>query len=430
MIAVPDLFALIVVIPLTLEVLRRLPSAVRNAKGRALWVFILVMDVVMASRITAFADLIEDITGAHDLVILIKRILGFLGVAVLINLISTLVPGRMDGQREPRYRRAISNRPRRIATGVAFIASIALFPLSVRGQGRPEEFLFMQAGHLWGSLHLILFYAYLGFGTICGSMMFGAASRDPKSTGTFKLAMLAMSIGCSIGAIYAILRTGYLVTRLCGKPFLGGDVFVDVTSNFVLTGFVLLVLAGSTAPMWERMSARMDMHAAVNDLRPMWTILTSAVPAVVYRSRKGQWVMRVLEPRAPRLVGALCRAYRAAADLWNWAGLDNRLNRRVTEICDAAIRLRPYLPDGLPEEATETAKELGLPDHATPAYLMYTAMRLKKNGSKPNNETSDCPILKPADDPLTTTAMFLPVGKALASPVLMGKFTRRIRESV
>lgn len=430
MTATPDLLTLAIVIPLTFKVARRLPAAVRSDKCRPLWAFLFILDAFLAIRISFVRDLVIEVTGMPDAILLVKRILGYAVVAVLVQWVSTVVPGRMDGKREPRYRRIITNRPRRIVTWMLIIGSAALFPLTVRPSGDGEDFLFLQAGHLWGSLHLILFFLYVIFGTLCASTMFSAASRDPKVGSTFKYGMRAMAIGCLFYAAYSILRTGYLVVRLFDKPFLGGDVFVDVASKFALGCFALLMLCGSAAPMWERTSTRIKTHEAVNDLRPMWSILTYAVPSVVYRSRREQWVIQVLAPRAPKLVRAFCKTFRAVSDFWNWHRLDHRLHRRVTEICDAAIRLQSYLPDGLRDEGAETARALGLPGHALPAYLLHTAIHSKKTGFEPRSEHPEDAILKPADDPLATTAMLLPIGKAMTSPVLMGKFHRKHREIV
>ncbi|MFD8648641.1 MAB_1171c family putative transporter [Streptomyces mirabilis] len=427
MTATPDLFTL-AVIALSLECFRRLPSALRNDKSRALWAFLAVTDIALATRITSVADFVAQITGVDDATMLAQHISRFASVALMLQWVTAVVPGRMDGKREPRYRRVISNRPRRVVTWAAAIASVILFPQASRyvdGDGG-GDYIYQQAGHFWGSLHLILFYAYMAFGTTCASMMLAAASRDPKSKGAFKLGMHGMAIGCSIGAMYAILRTGYLVVRLFNKPFLGGDGFVSVFSYFALSTFALLMIAGSSAPMWERMAGRMETHAAINDLRPMWCILTYAVPSVVYRSRREQWVIRVLAPQAPDMTKRVCRTIRALADFWNWSNVDRRLHRRVTEICDAAMRLKAYLPVDLRDESTTVADELGLPDHAIRAYLLHTAMHLKKNGTEPHSRNPGCPILEPTDEALATTAMLLPIGKAMANPVLMAKFHRRL----
>lgn len=426
MTATPDLFALIAVVPLTFECVRRLPSALRSDKSRSLWAFLVLLDLSLTTWISSVSDFVDQTTGTTEAINLAKHIFGFAAVALLLQWVTAVVPGRMDGQREPRYRRVISNRPRRVVTWAAAAVSTVLFPLAARNVTGDDAYIFQQAGHFWGSLHLILFYVYMTFGTTCASMMLAAASRDPKSKGTFKLGMQVMSMGCSIGVMYAVLRIGYLVVRLFNKPFLGGDGFVAVFSYFALSSFALLMIAGSSAPMWERMAARMETHAAVNDLRPMWSALTYAVPSVVYRSRRERWVIRVLAPRAPELTKRFCKAFRAFADFWNWHRVDQRLHRRVTEICDAAIRLQAYLPASLRDETKETASELGLPGHAVPAYLLHTAMHFKKTGSEPHSENPGSPILAPADDPLATTAMFLPIGKAMSSPVLMAKFHRRL----
>lgn len=427
MTATPDLFTL-TVIALTLECIRRLPSALRNHKSRALWAFLVVMDIAMATRICSVADFVAQATGRDDAIMLAQHISRFAGVALLLQWVMAVVPGRMDGKREPRYRRVISNRPRRAATWAAVAVSVILFPQASRnvdGDGG-GDYIFQQAGHFWGSLHLLFYYVYMAFGTICASMMLAAASRDPKAKGAFKLGMHGMAIGCSIGATYANLRIGYLVVRLFDKPFLGGDGFVSVFSSFALSSWGLLMIVGSSAPMWERMAARMEMHAAINDLRPMWSALTYAVPSVVYRSDKERWVIRKLSPRAPVVMKRACKTRRALIDFWNWRGLDQRLHRRVTEICDASIRLQAYLPASLRDESQETVRELGLPDHVVPAYLLRAAIHLKKTGAEPHSENPGCPILSPADDPLATTALFLPIGNAMANPVLMAKFHRRL----
>lgn len=426
MTATPDLVALIAVVPLTFECMRRLPAALRNDKSRSLWAFLVILDLALLTRINSVSDFVDQTTGMNEAITLAKHIFSFASVALLLQWVTAVVPSRMDGKREPRYRRVISNRPRRVVTWAAATVSTILFPLAAQNVTGDEEYLFQQAGHFWGSLSLMLFYAYMAFGATCASMMLAAASRDPKSKGAFKLGMQGMSIGCSIAAMYAILRTGYLVVRLFNKPFLGGDGFVSVFSYFALCSFALLMIAGSSAPMWERMAARMETHGAVNDLRPMWSALTYAVPSVVYRSRRERWVIRVVAPRAPELTKRFCKAFRVLADFWNWRGVDQRLHRRVTEICDAAIRLQAYLPDGLHDESTQTASELGLPYHTVPAYLLHTAMHLKKTGFEPHAKNPECQVLKPADDPLATAAMFLPIGKAMTSSILMAKFHRRL----
>ncbi|MFI0967092.1 DUF6545 domain-containing protein [Streptomyces sp. NPDC021080] len=423
------LFSLAAVAPLTFETIRRLPSALRNEKSRSLWVFLAVLDLTLILRMTSVLAFVHGLSPDLDIVVLLARhLLSFLAVGALIQLVTVVVPGRMDGRPEPAYRRVITNRPRRAVTWIAVITSSLTLPLAMKNASYPSQsdgYLFLQAGHFGGSMSLILFYAYMIFGGWCATMMLSAASYDQKSPGAFKLGLQGMALGCVCGVMYAAMRMGYLVTRLFDKPFLGGDGFVQTFSYFAITACALLILAGSSAPMWERMGQRVRLHAAVNDLRPMWCTITYAVPSVVYRSRRERWFIRVVAPRSPRVAKSFCKSMRALIDFWTWTGLERRLHRRVTEICDAAIRLQGYLPGDLHDQTAETAQELGLPAHTVPAYLLHEAMHRMKTGAEARLDRLDRPILEPADSPLETTAALLPIGKALASPVTMGCFNRR-----
>ncbi|MEV7675100.1 MAB_1171c family putative transporter [Streptomyces sp. NPDC088752] len=427
MTATPDLFALLIVIPLTAEVARRAPAAIRNDKSRALWAFLLVLDLAVATRIDFVSRFIQE-ESLLQTTALAKQILSFAAVALLLKWVSAVVPGRMDGKPEPRYRRVISSRPRKLLTLLIIVASSAMLPLAAKvdeHQRPDEEYIFQQAGHLWGSLHLILFYLYMLFGAVCTSMMLADASRTPKATGAFRIGTRMMSVGCSIAAVYAVLRSGFLTVSLFNKPFLGGETFVGIASDLTLAAFVLLMIAGSSAPAWERMSSRVQMHAALNDLRPMWRILTEAVPTVVYRSPREEWLLHILTTRAPGLSRMTRGSWRMLLDTWNLRGLEGRLRRRVTEICDASMRLADYLPEGARKDAEEVARDLGLPDHTVPAYLLRCAVSLKHTGASRQSHDPTSAILPPLDDALATAAKFLPIGKAMASPVIMGKFHRR-----
>ncbi|MFE0490233.1 MAB_1171c family putative transporter [Streptomyces griseoaurantiacus] len=414
MTATPDLFAWIVVLLLTLEVLRRLPAAIRSPKGRTLWFVFLALDISMATRIQVIGDALYHLTGWDDIATLTKHLVGIAAVAGLLRWVTTVVPGRLDGKPEPGYRRAISSRPRRIVTWAAVIVVTAIFPLARRRSGNAEDadFIFVQAGHLWGSLHLLLFYSYLVFGLVCASMMCAAASREAAAPGAFKYGMQSLSIGCVVGSMYGIIRSGYLLARLADKPFLGGDNFVDVASNFALVGCIVLVLCGSAAPVWERMDQRIKAHSAVNDLRPMWRHLTQAMPTVVYGSP------------APTHSPA-ARTIAAARDFWSWKNLDVRLNRRVTEICDAALHLGAYIPPDLPKQAQQAARELGLPQHTVPAYLLRTAIQRKAADEAPHPDSA-ISILSPGDNFLTTTRQLLPIGNAMSDSTAMRLLDRRL----
>jgi hypothetical protein len=421
--ATPELFAWIVVILLTFEVLRRLPAAIRSPKSRTLWFVFAALDVSMITRLQGVGEFMYHLTGIDDIATLAKHLVGIAAVAGLLRWVIAVVPGRKDGKREPGYRLAISNRPRRIVTWAAVVIITLIFPLASRRTGPAEDadFIFLQAGHLWGSLHLLLFYAYLIFGMICASMMCSSAARQPEAEGVFKYGMQAMSIGCVVGSMYGIIRSCYLIARLFDKPFLGGDNFVDVSSNFALIACILLVIGGSAAPVWERTRIRMEAHGAINDLRPMWSTLTDAAPQVVYNGPRPSLAARV-RPRSRRLGSILGTLH----DFWNWRGTEYRLRRRINEMCDVSIDLSPYISPQIREQTEATVRELGLPDHVLPAYLLRTAIQRKKAGETRYEAQPHAAILKPSTDLMAATDRFLPIGQAMRDSVTMSRLDRRL----
>jgi len=380
----------------------------------------LTLDISMVTMLQPVGNFLYHLTGVNEVATLTKHLTGVAAVAFLLRWVTDVVPGRMDGRREPTYRRLISSNPRRIATWLAVIVTTAVFPLAHRRSGNEEdaEFIFIQAGHFWGSLHMLLFYAYLIFGLVCAALMCADASRA-AAPGAFKYGMQAIALGCSIGALYGILRSGYLIARLFGKPFLGGDVFVDVASNFCLVTCIILVVCGGAAPKWESIGQRVKAHGAVNDLRPLWVHLTSAAPSVIYTDgpahrRPG---------RAKILTGRLY-------DFWNWRNLETRLRTRIQEILDAGnIALAPYVPPSLRQRAEKVGHELRLPQYVVTAYLLHEAIRRKQAEEQPFDGEPNA-LLSAGDDLLSTTNRLLPVGRALNDTAALGLLNRRLTTGV
>lgn len=405
---------------LTLEVLRRFPAALRNSRSRPLWIFFLALDLAMLAKIQSVGDFLYEATGVDDITTLTKHIFGIAAVAGLLRWVTNVVPGRMEGRREPRYRKVVSSNPRRIVSWLVVVAVVALFPFAQRRTGSQEDsdFIFVQAGHFWGSLQMLLFYAYLVFGLVCTSMMCSATAREPSAKGAFKYGMQAMSLGCSIGVFYGVLRSGYLIVRLFDKPFLGGDQFVDVTSSFALVSAILLVVGGAAAPKLERVDHLVKAHAAINDLRPLWLTLTRAVPKVIYDDQ-------VPHRRPTRTCDLLARLY----DFWNWKHLDLRLRKRIQEIHDASLHLAPYVPTDLRGRAETVTCKLGLPSYAVTAYLLHTAIQRKKDHEEPFKDQREA-VLQATEDLFTTTSKLLPVGHAMKNSLQMGLINRRLTSAV
>jgi hypothetical protein len=413
-----DLPAWIAVGLCTEEVVRRLPAAIRNPRSRTLWFVFLALDISMLNKVQAIGDFLYHLTGIDDIATLTKHLAGIAAVAGILRWVTRVVPGRMEGQREPTYRMLISSNPRRIATWAVVVTITLLFPFSQRRTGNMEDsdFIFVQAGHVWGSLHLLLFYAYLCFGMICTSMMCASASREPSAKGAFKYGMQAVSLGGVVGSLYGLIRSGYLIARLADRPFLGGDGFVGTASNFCLVICIVLVVTGLAAPKWERMDQLVKTHGAINDLRPLWRDLTVVVPTVCYDG----------SPGSP---GLMANLQGQLHDFWSWKHLERRLSKRINEINDASLHLAPYVPPPLPGQVRTAARALGLPQHVATAYLLRTAIQ-RKLGHEPPFDGEPDTMLKAGRDLLTTTSALLPVGKAMGDQTQMGLLDRRLTTGV
>lgn len=401
-----EFWAWAVVMVLWAASLWRLPIAIMRPKSRTLWGVFTVLAVSMTTRLQAVSDWLYDVSGVADAATLVKHLVGTGAVALLLRWVTKVVPGRADGQPEPRYRRVIESRRRRAGTAAAIIATAAVFPLSNRQSGRgvdDAEFIYVQAGHFWGSIHLLLFYAYLIFGLTCATMMCAEAGRRDHSALGRGLTMMAL--GCAIGTGYGLTRSLYLLVRLAGRPFVGGEVVVGLVSSVCLLACVTLVLLGSLTPFLDRINRVMDSHALINDLRPMWEVLTRAVPEAVH-------------PHAARR--SRCSRLRESA---SWGDVDYRLRRRVTEVHDAGMELQGYIPRGLRERVKEAADHLGLPQDAARAYLLRVAMLHQQEGEVSTTQARYA-ILQAEHDVQGEAHALLGVGRALLSPEMMERIDR------
>lgn len=407
-----EFWARTIVLLLWAASLWRLPVAIRRPKSRVLWLVFTTLAVSMTTRLQVVSDFLYEVTGVADAATLVKHLVGIGAVALLLRWVTAVVPGRADGQAEPRYRRAIESRRRRAATWLAIAAIAVIFPLAERSPGRQvddADFIWVQAGHFWGSLHLLLFYAYLVFGMACATMMCAEAGRRDGSM--LGRGLTTMAIGCGVGTGYGLVRSGYLLIRLTGRPFIGGEALVSLISSLCLLGCVTLVLLGSITPFLDRLNRSMEAHALINDLRPMWEVLTTAVPAAVLQGdlagRRSRWG-RLLESAS-------------------WRDVDYRLRRRVCEIHDASMELQSYTPRGLHEQVSAAAEALGLSSDAVRAYLLRAALLQYRQAGDPSDTQARRAILRAEADTEHEAHALLGIGRALLSPDLMRRIDAQLK---
>jgi hypothetical protein len=144
---------------------------------------------------------------------------------------------------------------------------------------------------------------------------------------------------------------------------------------FTLSSFIgaALVATGLTIPAWgPRLSAALawfGRYRAYRQLRPLWIVLYQASPEIALEVPSGR------------------------SDRW-WAGdLDYRLVRRVVEIRDGRLALRPYLDGPATERASATARQAGLAGlelaAAVEAAAILEAIQAKRRGKPPADPGPD-----------------------------------------
>lgn len=180
---------------------------------------------------------------------------------------------------------------------------------------------------------------------------------------SLRLGLLLITFGGLAGVLYALNDGCYVLGRRLGLPYPLADP-LPVTQGllFVSAGLVAL---GSTLPEWgpragvPAMQRWLSQHQSLRRLYPLWLALCRATPEIA------------LVPPESQLRDAL-----AVRDL------GFRLYRRVVEIRDGCLALRPYRDPRVETLARELCEQLGLPtrdaEAAVEAVGLVAAIEMKR----------------------------------------------------
>jgi len=169
--------------------------------------------------------------------------------------------------------------------------------------------------------------------------LFWRVARDAPA-GLPRLGLRAIAVGQVVVALYAADKAMLVVIHSAGAPV--DFTTVEPVATAVQAVGTLLAVGGALAPATRRTRSAASAYRSLLALRPLWTAMRDAFPEVI-----------LFTPR------------RAVIEL---AGVDDvhlRLYRRVIEIRDGMLALRPYLPSapgapGDPAVAEATAIALAL----------------------------------------------------------------------
>jgi hypothetical protein len=184
------------------------------------------------------------------------------------------------------------------------------------------------SGHLSPATvaYWVLLEGYLGAVLVTTSLLFWTVARDAPA-GLPRLGLRAIAAGTAMIALYAAGKTALIVARGAGMPI---DFETVAPGGHYVQGIgTLLTVAGALVPVGQRARSVAATYRSLLALRPLWTAMRDAFPEVI-----------LFTPR------------RAVIELSGVDDVHLRLYRRVIEIRDGMLALRPYL-SGVPHETPE-----------------------------------------------------------------------------
>ncbi|GIE94135.1 MAB_1171c family putative transporter [Paractinoplanes rishiriensis] len=283
----------------------------------------------------------------------------------------------------------------------AAAAAIVALTVSARGATTPAAVAAAQQmpETLWATVPGVR----AAFLIYCGAIGFAYVDAAIRLTRTARVldrrwlrrAMRTLATAATLLLVYTVAMAGYFLSPRPALADLGlaelglaelGLAAAGLGAVTCATGVGLPVLG----PRWDRMRA-------YRRLRHLWQALGRAVPDVVLDP-----------PRLPWL------------DAWNPWRADFRLYRRVIEIRDGVLALRPHLDPAVADAARRLAREAGqAPDEqaATAAAAQLRAALTRLEGSAPAVHGEPPPIdLTPAGPGLDAELRVLvPLARAFAS---------------
>lgn len=229
---------------------------------------------------------------------------------------------------------------------------VALFFLidPYRASVSAENSLLLNMGDPGYALYLLFYVTVCAVGQVATLHM---AYRHTRVTHRYwlRVGMLAITIGAAFILVYCLIRytqtigtqLGYNMRRLEPAYWLAGS------------AGSLLQLFGWTVPAWGRtVSLWIANYHAYLRLSPLWWAMYRVVPTIALEPPRSPW-LDVLLPR----------------------GLRFRLYRRVIEILDGYLELRPQLSLAV-QQCSAPEAESNSPDRE--ARLLHTALQARANG--------------------------------------------------
>ncbi|MEV4436703.1 MAB_1171c family putative transporter [Streptomyces sp. NPDC049555] len=253
---------------------------------------------------------------------------------------------------------------RLLAAAVVAVAMVGLWITAKHGgqQQRSAHYLLQNAHRPAVATYLLLYVSAFGAGMI---EIIRLCLRYGRVAGRqwLRRGLHTTAIGASACLVYCLNRLFVLISVQCGLDPLEWELLTPVANG---TGIFFLV-AGLTMPSWgPRVSEGRRLarnFVAYQRLHPLWHALSTAVPGIALDPQAGNPLARLLP-----------------------GGTDFRLYRRVIEIQDGLLALRPYTSPAVIAAARQSAQEAGLAGDALRARVqavsVAAALRAKRDQRK------------------------------------------------
>jgi len=284
-------------------------------------------------------------------------------------------------------------RPLRPIAALIVVALVVLFLLAPLEETTPS-LAGRYARYPWVAQYLAVYLGTLAVASAAVARLcwrFAKIAQRPWLRRGLRVAV----VSALFGMLFCVCKGAY-VTGL----WLGVDLrFLEAAAPVIVTVSALLSVGGFTMPAWgphlDELGARLGRYRAYKQLYPLWLALYQAMPQIALMPAES------------------CRTCPAR-------DLDFLLYRRVIEIRDGQLSLRPFFDNRVAATAARFGRASGLTgkdlDAAVEASVLAAAMRARNNERHVSTAVPDAPG---GSDLCSEIASLVPVARAFArSPVV------------
>lgn len=330
---------------------------------------------------------LDRVTGVPNLAALWAHlsVVGFSGTVQLLLLWWVNPPG--EAGRRSRLRLAF------LAT--AAVAMVALFLAAGPTEPRVGEFVATYLSRPVFAVYILVYLAAFGLGLIdVVRLCLPYATLSGRSW--LRRGLRATAVGAMFGLVYCAVRIAGVIGARVGADPRRWEWIAPIAASIG----ALLVILGLTMPAWgpklSQVRGWVRRRQQYRQLQPLWVDLHRLMPEIV------------LEPPV-------------AVPL---STLDRRLYRRVIELYDGWLALRPYLDEAAGGRARRLGTQIGLREEELAAVVdaarLRGAVRAYTRGARNPDETEAAPVRPDeAADLAGEVARLVQVSRAYAfSPVV------------